>query len=109
MRRRDVIGLSLFVPGFLPAYAALLALGNRVFPTATAARNNGMDHAEVYFLGVEGDSVVELGLVLGWMLIGLVGIALIAAGYRLITTTPATATAPSYDDAPSSRWLGLQV
>ncbi|MFA4841829.1 MAG: hypothetical protein WC580_08990, partial [Agrococcus sp.] len=65
-----MIGLALYVPGFVPAYAAFVALGNRVFPTATAARNNGMDHGEVYFLGVEGNSVADLGLVLGWMLVG---------------------------------------
>lgn len=109
MRRRDIIGLALYVPGFVPAYAAFVALGNRVFPTATAARNNGMDHAEVYFLGVEGDSVADLGLVLGWMAIGLLGIALIAAGYGLITTTPAGARQPSYGDAHPSSWLSLQV
>lgn len=105
MRRRDIVGLSLFVPGFVPAYAAFIALGNRVFPTATAARNNGMDHAEVYFLGVEGDSVADLGLVLGWMLVGMVGLALIAAGYRVITTTPSGAPQP-YPGAPSSNvWV----
>jgi hypothetical protein len=108
MRRRDVIGLALYVPGFVPAYAAFLALGNRVFPTATAARNNGMDHAEVYFLGVEGNSVADLGLVLGWMMIGLVGIALIAAGYRLITTTPAGVRRASHG-VRSLPWVGIQV
>lgn len=95
MRRRDVIGLCLLVPGFVTAYAAFVTLGNRVFPTATVARTNGMDHAEVYFLGVEGGSVADLSFVLGWALLGLIGIALIAAGYRLITRTP--------DEAPPER------
>ena len=105
MRRRDIIGLALYLPGFVPAYAAFVALGNRVFPTATAARNNGMDHAAVYFLGVEGDSVADLGLVLGWMAIGLVGLALIAAGYRLITTSPSGARRPSLDAPSSTAWV----
>lgn len=105
MRRRDIIGLALYVPGFVPAYAAFVALGNRVFPTATAARNNGMEHAEVYFLGVEGNSVADLALVLGWMLVGLVGVALIAGGYRLITMTPSGAPRP-HAGAPSSNvWV----
>lgn len=101
MRRRDIIGLSLFVPGFVPAYAAFLALGNRVFPAADIARSNRMDHAAVYFLGPEGNSPAELGLVLGWIAIGLVGIALIAAGYRLITTTSAEAPPARPVDVPA--------
>lgn len=103
MRQRDAIGLRMFVPGFVPAYAAFVELGNRVFPTATIARDNGMDHAAVYFLGVEGGSVAELALVLGWMAIGLLGVALIAAGYWLITTGPDTAPA-GYDVAREPRW-----
>ena len=86
MRRRDIIGLSLLVPGVLPLSAAFLALGNRIFPTADVARSNEMAHGLVYFLGPEGDSPAELALVLGWMAIGVVGLALAAAGYRLVTT-----------------------
>lgn len=86
MLRRDAIGLGLLVPGFIAAYAAFVLLGTRVFPTATIARDNGMEHAAVYFLGVEGDSPAVLGLVLGWIALGVVGAALVAAGQRLIAT-----------------------
>lgn len=89
MRRREIEGLALLVPGFAPAYAAFVALGDRVFPSADVARSNRMDHAAVYFLGPEGNSPAELALVLGWIVIGVGGVALIAAGYRLITTTSA--------------------
>ncbi len=86
MRRRDIVGLSLLVPGFGPVFAAFVALGDRVFPTADVARSNEMAHALVYFLGPEGDSPAELALVLGWIAIGVAGLLLVAAGYRLITT-----------------------
>lgn len=101
MRQRDVIGLLLLVPGFVPAAAAFVTLGNRVFPTAAVARSNGLHHAEVYFLGFEGDSLADLALVLGWMIIGVVGIALIAAGYRLITKTIAAAPPVREVDVPA--------
>jgi hypothetical protein len=86
VQRRDAIGLGLLVPGFVAAYAAFVLLGTRVFPTATIARDNGMEHAAVYFLGVEGDSPAVLALVLGWIALGVVGAALVAAGQRLIAT-----------------------
>lgn len=108
MRRRDIVGLSLLLPGVLPVYPALLALGNRIFPTADIARSNEMHHAAVYFLGPQGDSPVELGLVLGWIALGLLGVALTAVGYRLIATEVADAPPLRPVDAPGV-WHWLDV
>ncbi|MGM1030703.1 MAG: hypothetical protein ACQEWM_12665 [Actinomycetota bacterium] len=108
MRRRDTIGLSLLVPGVLPLYAAFLALGNRIFPTADVARSNEMPHAAVYFLGPEANSPFELAAVLAWIAIGIVGVALIAAGYRLISTEVAGGPPLRPVDAPRV-WHWLDV
>lgn len=108
MRRRDIIGLSLLVPGVLPLSAAFLALGNRIFPTADVARSNEMPHAAVYFLGPEGSSPFELAAVLAWIAIGVAGVALMVAGYRLITTEVADAPPLRPVDAPRV-WHWLDV
>jgi hypothetical protein len=99
--RREAIGLGMLVPGSIAMYAAFELLGTRVFPTATIARDNGMAHAAVYFLGVEGDSPAVLGLVLAWIALGAVGLAIFGAGYRLLTTTDAESPPLRPVDEPS--------
>lgn len=100
-RGRVVGALAMLVIGLVATVGALIALGSRVMPTATAVRDTELDPVATYFMGTSS-SVAELVLVIGLMVLVPVGIVLAVLGYRRLTDDGPSLAAIHVSNSPNS-------